>query len=756
MNIFGKKPLALACFLFLISVIIGRLIPSKICFAISAVTFFLTLIFFFTVKTKKIKVKIALIAIFIIAGYLHSAFFSFWRKDNVEIYENTDTPAKIEAVVISRKYYSNYLTVVEIDARKINGEDVNIKMLKESDFASDVRAGDLICFEAFLSEFQNTEEFNEKQYYNSKGIYLRAEELPESCEILQTDVQTVSIFFGKINSKMSDIITKRLDKSSAALANAVFLGDRSSLENVVKRDFKRTGTYHLLALSGLHLSVLSVILDTVLLRLGIKKGYRYAVLPIFLTFYVAVTGFGVSVVRSAIMLFLTYVAYWVGKRKDPLTSLMIAATLIMLFSPESVFDVSLWLSISSTFGIIIFSPFSTWVSFKLRKIKSKRLRKAVNYIVSSFITSFSAMLMVLPLSCFYFDGFSIVGAVMTLILSPFISFILFISPLLLIFRSFDCLSKLFSFVLEKACHIIIESTSFASDLDNIYIPFDHISLKIIVLLFFIGFAFLLVINLKRKYLIALFVAVFVAALSVAKILVINLTPMTFEYVLDKNNEYIVFSENGDNVLVDISDGSFSSLSGAAKNASANGLGELDVLVLTHLHQKHIGSFYKLCQNYMVRTVLIPSPINEKEKEIALSILSEAESEGIACQIYRTGGLIKIFDKQSIVLSRDYIKRSTHPALMIDMSGEIGISYIGSSYPELGGDILSKNHIILATHGPICKNDFMIPIGDDTSYVFIADSEIAEYAKIGTEKLSDHRVIKDVSYIKITSEAKRSQ
>lgn len=177
---------------------------------------------------------------------------------------------------------------------------------------------------------------------------------PENIEVTGHKTGISEVFNtvrGKIYNRIAYIID---DRDTRGVLYAMFTGDRRYVSDYVYGLFSSSGTAHLLAVSGLHVSVLLAFTVNILKKLRTKPTVTCIAAGIFLTFYLFLTGFSPSVVRAAIMAFASMIALVLGMRYDSLNSLCFAACLITAVNPYRIYDVSFQLSFSACFGIIAF------------------------------------------------------------------------------------------------------------------------------------------------------------------------------------------------------------------------------------------------------------------------------------------------------------------------------------------------------------------------------------------------------------------
>ncbi len=745
MRLFYKKHLAFLCFLLICGALMGTFAPmivKKVFIAILAFSLISFLIISIVKKSFNFFNNFVLPIVFAVFGLLYFTLFSENINAKIERF-TSEVPTEIEATILNCSYYSNYLTSFDIRTHKIGEKNVNFKMHFVADRALDAVVGEKIRARVVLSDFENDGSFDEKHYYNSQGFYFVATEDGWNTSAIGK-TKSFELFFINLNNKLCDRFDRALNDDASGLINAIFLGNRDDIANDVKRDFKRTGTYHLLALSGMHLSVLSYMLDRFLRTFRAKKGVRFILVSIAIVFYVALTGFGLSVLRSSIMVLATFAAYFLRARSDSFTNLCIAASFIILFSPASVSDIGFWMSVLATFGIIVTIPIETFIRLKIRRVLSKKWLKPLKSIVSGLIFSFAAILFTLPFSAFSFKAISLVGPIVTLLVSPFVSILLSLAPFLLLLTEIPFVSGVFAFSIEALTYVVTEVSSYFSNLENVYMSLNYPFVVFLVIPFFIVLAVLLVINLKHKFVIPLYVALFTIIFIILELLSVNSKLTYTEYFRYKENEYFSISFGGKNVLIDISDGSSSNLYNAATETTDIGNCEIEAMILTHLHKRHMSSLEKSSSRFMIRNIYIPSTLNDDEAFIASTIKAQMSAKGIDVITYDMGTDFSPLSGIQMNADRGYIKRSTHPVIMFNLTGRANLSYIGSSYFELGTQRSTGEIIVAGTHGPVCKKKFTLTADKNTKLVSLANEEIYSFASIAGE--TDALILKNTFMI----------
>ena len=193
---------------------------------------------------------------------------------------------------------------------------------------------------------------------------------------------------------------------------AMLFGDAEYMESGDKTAMRAVGVAHVFAISGLHVGVLAAALLLLLRKLKVKDGISALILlPIF-GFYAYLVGFTPSVLRASIMVLVGLAASHFGARYDDLSSLSLAAILILLFRPLLLFDLSFVMSFLAIFGLHSLSGPLT------QAFERKGLKKGL---AAALALSVSTTVALLPVFATVFGQVSLVGVVLNLLVVPLAS-----------------------------------------------------------------------------------------------------------------------------------------------------------------------------------------------------------------------------------------------------------------------------------------------------------------------------------------------
>ncbi|MCR5808421.1 MAG: competence protein ComEC family protein [Clostridiales bacterium] len=225
---------------------------------------------------------------------------------------------------------------------------------------------------------------------------------------------------------------------NADIVCGFLLGDRSGVEEEDYEDFVSTGTSHLLSLSGFHVGILASVLFFLLPKCF--PWLRFTIVGLFLLFYCALTAFSPSLVRASIMCGCLMLADVTEERRDALSSLSLAALIILIVQPYKIFSVGFRLSFAATLGILFLTS-SGIPAFKSR---------IVSKVVSAALITIGATAATALISAQYFNTFQTYGIIANVIAVPVFSLAVTLSfAVLLIGLIIPPAAHLLAFVPDK-------------------------------------------------------------------------------------------------------------------------------------------------------------------------------------------------------------------------------------------------------------------------------------------------------------------
>jgi competence protein ComEC len=260
------------------------------------------------------------------------------------------------------------------------------------------------------------EQFDYARYLADKGI--RGTASVHDPALIRTETSSEN-FFGKSISRlrgmMIRIFNNYLSPEPAALASGFLIGETHNIPDATYQAFRRTGTMHLLAVSG---SNVALVLIVVLFLVRLVPANRYVRTGFLLAVIVVFSNLSYnqpSVVRAAIMAALALGAGLFYRRVAFNNIIPAAAAIILFFDPTQLFDIGFELSFAVTWGLALFLP-------PLNSLcESKKLNRPLRYLLLLVASSLVATLISAPITAYYFGQVSLVSVLSNLIIVPLVS-----------------------------------------------------------------------------------------------------------------------------------------------------------------------------------------------------------------------------------------------------------------------------------------------------------------------------------------------
>lgn len=214
----------------------------------------------------------------------------------------------------------------------------------------------------------------------------------------------------RINANISQILPSR----EAALVNGMVLGV-DSIDREFRDQLIKTGTIHVVVVSGQNLSIVAGLFLALSKFIGRRRSLALATLAVFA--YALLTGFEPPVVRASLMVALSSIAIYFGRERIAIWSLILAALIILFFSPQALFEISFQLTFAATLGIITLG--STMQNFARKIFKNPSL--LVNSLLQNVAVATSAYIFTAPIILFYFERISLMAPLVNVLVAELIS-----------------------------------------------------------------------------------------------------------------------------------------------------------------------------------------------------------------------------------------------------------------------------------------------------------------------------------------------
>ena len=462
-------------------------------------------------------------------------------------------------------------------------------------------------------------------HHSGAGIFLMA--YAEEDVQVQKAANTPILFMPAVLRKgIVEVLDHIFSGDVLAFAQALLLGDDSLLSYKTDTAFKLSGIRHMIAVSGLHVSVLF----TCICLFSRKRRVLTAILGLPTLFlFAALAGFTPSVVRACMMQGVMILALLFKQEYDPPTSLAFAVLVMLVANPLTITSVSFQLSALCVVGILLFhEPLYRFILRKTGQPKGYTFRnRCLRWLAASAAVSISATVAATPLSAMYFGTVSLVGVFTNLLTMWVVSFIFYGIMICCVLGSFWLPAAVyFGKLIAIPIRFVLAVADFMSG--PFFACLYTCSVYTVLFLIFAYILFFVFLLGKPKR-----PGLLVACLSIT----LSFT-LLFSYLLPRLDNYrvsvldvgqgqaVLFQSKGKNYLVDCGGDSGEI---AADKVSATllsqGVTTLDGIILTHYDDDHAGGVLPLMSRISVEKLYLP--MLEDTGEIK-SALSEQYSERI--------------------------------------------------------------------------------------------------------------------------------
>ncbi len=314
---------------------------------------------------------------------------------------------------------------------------------------------------------ENPREFNYRRYLARQGIYAVTNVYPGQIKVLGTgQVNSFVKIALAVKNRMKGVIEETMEYPQTVLLRGILLGERWGIPEDLRETFTRTGTVHILAISGLHVGLVITIFFFLFRAMRIPRKIRAILSLIVLITYALLTGGHPPVIRASIMAAAVLSGMIVNRESDLLNSLSLSALIILIFNPLELFDSGFQLSFAAVLSIICLAPRLNNVFLK----DSSSDSTLKNYFLKSFSAILAAQIGIIPLVAYFYSIFSPIALLANFFIIPLLGLIVALgfSTCLSGFISLP-LAKLFGAANGVLLTVLLKSARFFSHLPGAFI-----------------------------------------------------------------------------------------------------------------------------------------------------------------------------------------------------------------------------------------------------------------------------------------------
>ncbi|MCX7710445.1 MAG: DNA internalization-related competence protein ComEC/Rec2 [Clostridia bacterium] len=721
-----KRPLVNCTIAFLTGIIFAYIFPS---FGLIALLGVFLLFAIFAIKKHipdKLTLFIIMIAVFTAGGceYLVmrnvniQKFENYYGKD-VVLHGSIDSEPDIRSIKINYVFKTEEIVFEGIN-KKVNGK-ILLSTLNNKE-ASIYGYGTSLTVQGQLKEpkgQRNPGGFDYRKYLSRSGISATMFAMGDQVQVQESKKSNIIVEVGiQIRNRIVSVISKSLPAEQAGLLNGMLIGYREGLTEETKESFSDAGLTHIMAASGMNVAFIVFPLFFILKKLRMRESIANPMIILILIMFVFVTGFSPSILRAVIMAIVLLAAKMIRREADVMTSIAFAALILLIFNPQSLFDVGFQLSFAATLSIILF----------YKPLKSMmNLRWIPGLLADVIAVTMASQIGTIPITAFYFNKISLISLLSNLVVVPIVEVVSILGFAMAILGQFSLiLSQWIGYVNCAFLTFILFVTKMSASIPYAVLLVITPSLAVIIVYYAAFLGWLKKDKLKQmKVNPGIYIT---AATLVVVLLILNfIVPKDLQVVfldVGQGDASLIRTPSGKNILID--GGGSSSKDKAAPNVGEMvvipflldyGISKLDMVVATHAHDDHIQGLKPVLKELGAQALVTSEDPENSFKELKLI----AREHGIDTLSCTKGDVIKvddqIFFKVLYPEKEKVVSNSTlnNNSLVLKLKYQnISVLFTGDMEQDVENQLLSENAEVksdvlkVAHHGSITSSgeDFL--------------------------------------------------
>lgn len=363
----------------------------------------------------------------------------------------------------STTFNERYIAILNsIDQEKASGR---ILLNVNKDLSHSFVIGNQLKINALLYKNtvqKNPNQFDYRQYLENKQIYAQLYAEPNEIKLNPEITKDIWYYTAQLRTRIiQNLEKKKFNNKELNVAVALIMGQQQDIDSEIIQDYQYAGAVHILSVSGLHIGFILLFVTFLLKPFpNTKKGafIKLLISLAILFLFGILAGLAPSVVRSVTMFSFMAIGQYLRRSINIYHTLLVSILLILLFQPSFLFDVGFQLSYVALFFIVWLQPLfaNLW----------QPKNKIINYFWDILTVSFAAQIGTLPLSIYYFHQFPGLFFVTNIIVIPFLSIIMAIGCLVMVFAAFNWIPLYPAKILEISIFCLDKIIGFIASLEQ--------------------------------------------------------------------------------------------------------------------------------------------------------------------------------------------------------------------------------------------------------------------------------------------------
>lgn len=570
-------------------------------------------IFIYGIVFEK-NIKYSLLLLFLTLGIM----VTLANKTDLSEYlnERNDCIAIVDEIISSNSPNGKYIVKLEkINNKTSPTEKIVLNVISKAD----LNLGDLIAFQGVLKEpMQNTN----PKLYNYK-LNLLSEKIYATMTVKDYQIRTIKNE-NKFKYRIKDTFVKDvetlfnryLNEENSQLMTSILLGKSSYLDEDNLLLYRDLGLAHIMAVSGLHIGIISGFLIFLFSRLGIKRRLNITLSLAIIWTYGFLIGYPPSIMRASIMFSLLFYSTIIHEPYDSINTLSIACFILLLINPYFLFNIGFQLSFVAAFSIVFFTPYIKEMFYPYKG-------KVTNTIAALLAVNLG----LLPIQAYYFNRIGLFSILANLILLPLFSIALILGFIML--GSLYILGYL-NIVIGPILNLLLRLQYrlieiIPSQVFKVYSP----ELPTIILYYLLLMLILKVITIEnlKKSILNVITIYLIFLIMINSILVFSDKSIELHFIdVGQGDSILIRTKDGD-YLMDTGGSPMESAFDISKNITLPyleklGISRLKAIFITHFHADHCQGLPLLVENIKVDNIV--ASYIPKDNDLPIIIVKQGD------------------------------------------------------------------------------------------------------------------------------------
>ncbi|MBI3766641.1 MAG: DNA internalization-related competence protein ComEC/Rec2 [Ignavibacteriales bacterium] len=459
-----------------------------------------------------------------------------------------------------------------------------------------------------VSTARNPGEFDLRQYLHLNNIDSRLylDKLDSNNLGDEASGNLLSSFVSPVRRFIAHRLDSLIGGDEARFLKGLIIGERSEIPLEVKTAFINSGVMHILAVSGLHVAIVTFIILIFLQTMRVPENVRIILTSLLLVYYIFLTGSAPSVTRSVIMAVIFLGAQLFERKSDVYNTLAFSAIVILLIDAKQLFQPGFQLSFVAVFSLIYLYP----RIYAVRNLLPRALKgnRYITSIVAMVAVSIAAGVGTLPFTSIYFGKISVISFVANLVIVPLSNVILTLGMLTVLISLFSAwLASVYASATTTLTWLLLKAVDYFGNLPCAYIDARFTTESLMMFYLVLGVIANVGKREFRKYIVIVSLIVLDVWLYGFYIFSGSSHPLRVTFLdVGQGDAIVVQFPDGNTMLVDGGPRSPNFDSGARTVApflTYFGIREVNILVLSHPHSDHLGGIPYLLRHFKVGKVI---------------------------------------------------------------------------------------------------------------------------------------------------------